>query len=101
MDAAVGRVLGHLRSLPLVGLVATFTLAELADFVTGLAVSRELNPIAAPIVHQPVISLALKLALIAFVVATVEISGRARPGLARAVLVVGILAGVVGAFSNT
>jgi hypothetical protein len=43
----------------------------------------------------------MKLALMAFVVAVAEICDRVRPTLARVVLVVGTLAGLAGALSNT
>jgi hypothetical protein len=99
--ASTSRILVRARAVPLVGWVAAFTIAELADFATGLAVRLELNPIAAAIRHEPILALALKLALIAFVVATVEICRGSRPGLARIVLVVGTLAGLIGALSNT
>ena len=52
-------------------------------------------------VEQPLLGLALKLALIAFVVATAEICDRRRPGLARIVLIIGAIAGLFGALSNT
>ena len=47
------------------------------------------------------IGVALKSALIALVVATADICERTRPGLARLVLVVGTVAGLLGALSNT
>ena len=89
------------RTIPLGWLVALFTVAQVLDLVSALVVARELNPIVAGMVAQPVLGLALKLALIAFVVATAEICDRRRPGLARLVLMVGAIAGVVGALSNT
>jgi len=82
-------------------LVAAFTLAELSDLVTARMVRHELNPIAASLSATPLLSFALKVALISFVVATAVICERERPGLARLVLVVGTVAGVVGALSNT
>ena len=60
-----------------------------------------MNPIVAAMVSQPLVGVALKLALIALVVATAVICDRRRPGLARLVLIVGALAGLVGALSNT
>ena len=87
--------------VPLSSLVALFTLAELSDLVTAQMVRRELNPIAASLSATPLLSFALKIALIAFVVATAVICERERPGLARLVLVIGTIAGVVGALSNT
>ena len=78
-----------------------FTVAQLLDLVSALVVAREMNPIVASMVAQPILGLALKLALIAFVVATAEICDRQRPGLARLVLIVGAIAGLVGALSNT
>ncbi len=88
-------------AVPLSALVAAFTLAELSDLMTAQMVRRELNPIAASLSATPLLSFALKVALIAFVVATAVICERERPGLARVVLVIGTIAGVVGALSNT
>jgi hypothetical protein len=87
--------------VPLSSLVALFTLAELSDLVTAQMVRHELNPIAASLSATPLLSFALKVALISFVVATAVICERERPGLARLVLVIGTIAGVVGALSNT
>ena len=89
------------RAIPLGWLVALFTVAQVLDLVSALVVAREMNPIVAGMVAQPVLGLALKFALIALVVATAEICDRRRPGLARLVLMVGAIAGVVGALSNT
>lgn len=89
------------RTIPLRWLVAVFTVAQLLDLVSALVVAREMNPIVASMVEQPILGLALKLALIAFVVATAEICDRRRPGLARLVLIIGAIAGLVGALSNT
>jgi hypothetical protein len=47
------------------------------------------------------VSIVLKVALILFVLAVVRVIGPRRPVLARVVLAVGIVAGVVGAISNT
>jgi hypothetical protein len=89
------------RTVSLGWLVALFTVAQVLDLVSALVVAREMNPIVAGMVAQPVLGSALKLALIAFVVATAEICDRRRPGLARLVLIVGAVAGLVGALSNT
>ena len=78
-----------------------FTVAQLLDLVSALVVAREMNPIVAGMVEQPVLGFALKFALIAFVVATAVICDRRRPGMARLVLLVGAIAGLVGALSNT
>jgi hypothetical protein len=88
-------------TLPLGWLVASFTVAQLADLVFALVVAREMNPIAATVASQPLLGVALKVALIAFVVATAEICDRRRPGLARLVLMIGTVAGLAGALSNT
>jgi hypothetical protein len=88
-------------NLPLGWLAAAFSVAQLADLLTALVVARELNPIAAAITREPLLGLALKLALVAFVVAVAEICARVRPGLARLVLVVGTVAGLAGMLSNT
>jgi hypothetical protein len=99
--AFAGRVFGRARAVSLGWLVAAFTVAQLLDLGSALVVAREMNPIAAGLVSQPVLGLALKLALIAFVVATAEICDRRRPALARLVLIVGTIAGLFGALSNT
>jgi hypothetical protein len=95
------RITDRAVSFPLGWLVAAFTVAQLADLVFALVVAREMNPIAAGIASHPLLGVALKIALIAFVVATAEICDRRRPGLARLVLIVGTLAGLAGALSNT
>ena len=82
-------------------LVVAFTVAQLLDLASAIFVAKEMNPIAASLATQPVSGLALKLALIALVVATADICDRTRPGLARVVLLVGIVAGLFGALSNT
>jgi uncharacterized protein DUF5658 len=94
-------LVGRARSISLGWLVVAFTVAQILDLVSALVVAREMNPIVASMVEQPILGLALKLALIAFVVATAEISDRRRPGLARLVLIVGAFVGLVGALSNT
>jgi hypothetical protein len=89
------------RVISLGWLVVAFTVAQLLDLASALVVAREMNPIVAGMVKQPALGLALKFALIAMVVATAEICDRRRPGLARLVLVVGAIAGLVGTLSNT
>jgi uncharacterized protein DUF5658 len=93
--------LRRVATIPLSWLVAAFTVAQLSDLVTAMTVARELNPIAASLATTPLLGFALKAALIAFVVATALICDRQRPGLARLVLLVGTVAGIVGALSNT
>jgi len=88
-------------TIPLIWLVASFTVAQLADLVSASVVARELNPIAAALAAQPILGFAMKVALIAFVVAIADICDRRRPALARLVLVVGTVAGLAGALSNT
>ncbi len=82
-------------------LVIAFSATQIADLLTALAVARELNPIAASVVRDPMLGVALKSGLIALVVATADICDRTRPGLARFVLIVGTVAGLLGALSNT
>ena len=101
MTAVASGLSGRARAISLGWLVVAFTVAQLLDLVSALVVAREMNPIVAGMVAQPMLGLALKLALIAFVVATAEICDRQRPGLARLVLIVGAIAGLVGALSNT
>lgn len=100
-STAAKRALDRAARIPLAWLVATFSIAQLADLVSALVVAHELNPIAATLVERPLLALALKIALIAFVVAVAEICDRQRPLLARLVLVVGTVAGLLGALSNT
>jgi Domain of unknown function (DUF5658) len=95
------RVGRRLSTVPLAWLVATFSIAQLADLVSALVVAHELNPIASTLVERPLLAFALKIALIAFVVAVAEICDRERPLVARFVLVIGALAGLIGALSNT
>ena len=80
-------------------LAVIFIAAQVADAVTALVVSRELNPIIGSV--PPLVSIVLKVALICFVLAVVRVIGPQRPTLARVVLVVGIVAGVAGTISNT
>jgi hypothetical protein len=94
-------IIKRAATIPLMWLVASFTVAQLADLITASVVARELNPIAAALASQPILGFAMKVALIAFVVAVAVICDRRRPGLARLVLVVGTLAGLAGALSNT
>jgi hypothetical protein len=82
-------------------LAIAFSATQIADLVTALAVAKELNPIAAGVAGEPMIGVGLKTALIALVVATADICDRTRPGLARALLILGTIAGLVGALSNT
>jgi hypothetical protein len=87
--------------MPLGRLVVAFSAMQLADLLTASVVARELNPIAAALASRPGLGFAMKLALIALVVATADICDRRRPDLARLVLIVGTLAGLAGALSNT
>jgi hypothetical protein len=91
----------RLARVPLSWLAASFAVAQLADLVTAGQVNRELNPIAAALASQPLAGLAVKIALVVFVTAVAELNARRRPGLARCLLVFGILAGLAGAISNT
>jgi hypothetical protein len=86
------------RDFPL-ALAAAFVATQLADALSALVVSRELNPVigAAP----PAVSVVLKIVLICFVLAVVQVIGQKRPVLARVVLVIGVVAGIVGTISNT
>lgn len=94
-------MLTRFRGLSLGWAAVLFTIAQLADLVTASRVAREYNPLAAALHAQPMAAFALKVALIAFVVAVAEICARRRPGLARLVLVVGTVAGLFGALTNT
>jgi hypothetical protein len=94
-------VLTRVANFPLGWATALFTVAQLADLVTASRVAHEYNPLASALLAQPVAGFAMKVALIAFVVAVAEICARRRPGLARLVLVIGTLAGLFGALTNT
>jgi hypothetical protein len=87
--------------LGLTWLALAFTAAQFADLLTSFAVAHELNPVAKGVAAMPMVGVALKTALIALVVATADIVSPHRPVLARLILVVGIVAGIVGAISNT
>ncbi len=99
--SAPERIGDRLSRFPLRWLVAAFSLAQLADLLSALVVARELNPIAATLVERPLLAFGLKVALVALVVAVAEICDRQRPLVARFVLVVGTVAGLLGALSNT
>ena len=86
------------RDFP-VALAATFVVAQLADALSALVVSREINPIIGA--TSPVVSIVLKVVLICFVLAVVQVIRSQRPVLARVVLVIGVIAGIVGTISNT
>jgi len=82
-------------------LAIAFTFAQFADLLTSFAVGHELNPVARGVADQPMVGVALKTSLIAFVVATATIVDPQRPRVARLLLVIGIVAGLFGAFSNS
>ena len=91
----------RLARVPLSWLAVAFALAQLADLVTAWQVNRELNPIAAALAGQPLAGLAVKVALVVFVIAVAELNAARRPGLARGLLLFGLVAGLAGAISNT
>jgi hypothetical protein len=80
---------------------AIFAVAQLADVITALRVTRELNPIVAALMAQPIVGLAAKIGLIVFVIAVAVICDRRRPALARGLLAFGALAGLAGVITNT
>lgn len=87
--------------------VTLLGLAQLADYVTFRAMlathgaAAELNPLAVTLqAHGLVFALVAKLTVWALVAAVVAVLVRPRPGLARFVLVFGIVVGIVGALSN-
>ena len=86
------------RDFPIV-LAAAFVVTQLADALSALVVSREINPIIGA--TSPIVSIILKVVLICFVLAVVQVIRSQRPVLARVVLVIGVLAGIVGTVSNT
>ena len=86
---------------PLVWAAIVFAIAQLADLVTASRVARELNPIAAALMADPIVGLVVKVALIVFVVGVALICDRRRPALARLLLGFGALAGFAGVITNT
>jgi hypothetical protein len=86
------------RDFPVV-LAAAFVFTQLADAISALVVSRELNPVIGA--SPPAVSILLKVVLICFVLAVVHVIRPQRPMLARVVLVIGVVAGVAGTLSNT
>lgn len=69
---------------------------------TALLMPREVeaNPIAYALLEAPVAAVIAKIAVIVIGIATVSIARRKRPGLARWVYPVGIVAGCIGLWSN-
>lgn len=53
-------VVDRLSSIPLPWLVATFTVAQLADLATASVIANELNPIAASVGSSPLPGFAVK-----------------------------------------
>jgi hypothetical protein len=100
IDALRATRMGRI-SIGLTWLAIAFSAAQFADLLTSLAVAHELNPVAKGVASMPMVGVALKTALIALVVATADILSSDRPRLARLILVTGIVAGIVGALSNT
>ena len=98
---ALTSVRARIDRIELAWLAIAFSAAQMADLVTATRVAHEVNPIAASVAADPLVGVALKTGLVAFVIATADIVGRRRPTLARLVLIVGALAGLVGAVSNT
>ena len=94
-------VLEVVGRFPLAWASVAFAIAQLADLVTSLSVRRELNPIAAALASQPLAGVAVKVALIVFVIAVARICEPRRPLLARFLLAFGAVAGLAGALSNT
>ena len=91
----------RVANFPLIWVAAVFAFAQLADLVTALGVTRELNPIAAAVMSQPIVGAAVKVGLIVFVVAVALIVQRRRPALARLLLGFGALAGLAGVITNS
>ena len=83
-------MLNRVASFPFGLAAAIFAASELADLATALQANRELNPLAALLLTQPLLGLAVKLGLIVFVV-----------GVADLLLAFGTAAALFGAISNT
>ncbi len=86
---------------PLAWASVAFAIAQLADLVTSLSVRRELNPIAAALASQPLAGVAVKVALIVFVIAVARICEPRRPSSHGSSLRSAPSAGLAGALSNT
>jgi hypothetical protein len=93
--------LDRVARLPLIWLAVVFAVAQLADLVTASRVTRELNPIAAALMADPILGLVVKVLLIVFVVAVADVLSERRPSLARLLLLFGSVAGIAGVISNT
>ena len=94
-------VAARIARVPLSKAAAVFAVAQLADLVTALNVTRELNPIVGALAVMPGAGQVIKVALIVFVIAVARVADRQRPVLARLLLAFGTFAGLVGAFTNT
>ena len=94
-------VLDRITAFPFGVAAAIFAASELADLATALQANRELNPLAALLLTQPLLGLAVKLGLIVFVVGVADLLDRRRPSLARLLLAFGTVAALFGAISNT
>ncbi len=94
-------MLDRVASFPFALAAAIFAASELADLATALGANRELNPIAALLLPEPLLGLAVKVGLIVFVVAVADLLDRRRPSMARLLLAFGTAAALFGAISNT
>ncbi len=94
-------VAARIARFPLSKAAALFAAAQLADLVTALNVTRELNPIVAALAAMPGAGQVVKVALIVFVISVARLADQRRPVLARLLLGFGAVAGLIGAFTNT
>ena len=91
----------RVAGVPLWLAATIFAIAQVADLATALRVTRELNPIVAALMAQPVVGILAKVGLIVFVIAVAIICDRRRPALARFLLSFGAVAGLAGVITNT
>ena len=76
---AEANVQDRVATFPLGWAAAIFAVAQLADLVTAWRVARELNPLAAVLLSEPLVGLVVKVLLIVFVVAVAELVAGGAP----------------------
>lgn len=83
-------------------MIVAFVIAQLADVGSALLMPRDLeaNPIMRMLLDQPVAAVAAKIAVIVLGIAAVSLIRRKKPRLAPWVYATGIVAGVLGLYTN-
>lgn len=83
------------------GLAVMVASAQMADLITALNMQRhELNPVAAPLLGDPLAAFLVKASLVVLVVAAMRLQRRRHETVGRLVGVIAVLAGLFGALSN-